>query len=149
MKKIAIISPCILPIPSTMGGAVEGLISRIIDDNEQQEKYIIDLFSIVQVKETEFGFSSTTIIPVNLSRATKLIDKLSDKCQRMFYAKSSFRTADKVITECLFERLDNLVVGYDALIIENMMSTACAIVDLCHGRYDFPIYFHMHNDVDM
>ena len=30
-----------------------------------------------------------------------------------------------------------------------MMSTACEIVQLCEGRYDFPIFFHMHNDVDI
>jgi glycosyltransferase involved in cell wall biosynthesis len=149
MKKIAIIAPCILPVPATLGGAVEGLITRIIEDNEREKNYEIDLFTIPQTGDDCFDFSLTNVINVRPAGYTQAFDRVSDKLRRMFSAESSTRRLDKLITGCFSDRLKETGGNYDAVIIENMMSTACAVVDLCNGRYDFPIYFHMHNDVDM
>ena len=57
MRRIAIVTPCILPVPATLGGAVEELITRIIKDNEKQNDYLIDLFSVRGDSEDDSIFS--------------------------------------------------------------------------------------------
>lgn len=149
MKKIAIISPCIIPVPATNGGAVEGLITRIIDDNELYRKYSIDLFTIGSKVESSKIYSYTNIIKIDLSRAVEATDRLFDKYHRTVSSVNSGRVLDSRIINSFSKRLTAIKGGYDAVIIENMMSTACGIIKFCQGKYGFPIYFHMHNDVDM
>ncbi len=149
MKRIAIISPCILPVPATSGGAVEELISRFIEDNEHYKCYNIDLFAIDSSIKNSYSFSYTSIYTVDSSGIIGIADKILDKYYRTVDAENSRRVLDSRITKSFIKRLSGLPNGYDAVIIENMMSTASEIVRLCRGKYDFPMYFHMHNDVDM
>ena len=149
MKKIAIIAPCILPIPATRGGAVEGLVTRLLDDNELNKDFCIDLFTIAcdDIESTEYSF--TEILTVENSNATRLADKVIDKCYRTVANGTSRRLLDKKIAQAFIRRLKEMRDRYDAVVVENMMSTAVEIVHLCNGKYKFPIYFHMHNDVDI
>ena len=149
MKRIAIITPCILPVPASMGGAVEGLITRIIEDNEQNRNYDIDLFTIDFKDEDAANYSCTNLIKVKPSKCSEIRDRILDKYYRTVSGKSSGRTLDGMIVKAFSDRLSRIQGDYDAVIIENMMSTACEIERLCKGRYEFPIYFHMHNDVDI
>ncbi|WP_051689269.1 glycosyltransferase [Butyrivibrio sp. AE2032] len=149
MKRIAIISPCILPVPAIKGGAVEGMITKIIDDNELYRNYSIDLFAIGSEGECSKNYSCTNVIAVNPSKADDMADRLWDKYNRTFAIVNAGRILDSRILNCFSNRLSEIKGGYDAVIIENMMSTACEIVKFCQGKYDVPIYFHMHNDVDM
>ncbi|MBE5825476.1 MAG: glycosyltransferase [Butyrivibrio sp.] len=149
MKRIAIISPCMLPVPASKGGAVESLITKIIEDNERYQNFIIDLYTIDDEQSDSYSFSYTNVIVVKPDRLTKVADKLSDKYYRTVNADSSSRFLDCVIANSFFERLADNQENYDMVIIENMMSTACEIVRICNGKYTFPIFFHMHNDVDM
>ncbi len=148
MKRIAIISPCILPVPACLGGAVEGLITRFIEDNEQHDNYIIDLFSIADGAETTHVYSNTNIIYVRSGWFGKMLDRILDKFFRTVQ-KSSIRILDSYIVESFTRRLDDINVDYDAIIIENMMSTACEIVKFCKGKYSSRFFFHMHNEVDI
>ncbi len=149
MNNIAIITPCILPVPADKGGAVEGLITRIISDNEQYGNYCIDLFTIASDLRMSNPYSFTNIIPIKPTKGTIIADKQLDRYFRHFSHKSSKRCLDELIIKCFDDRITEINGKYDAVIIENMMSTACKIVDFCKGKYDFPIYFHMHNDVDI
>ena len=149
MKHIAIISPCILPVPARKGGAVEGLVTRILDDNELNKDYFIDLFTIDEGEIGNLEYSYTKIIRVENKRNTRVADRITDKYYRTVPGSSSERLLDKEIVRCFWERISEPGISFDAVIIENMMSTACEIVHLCQGRYDFPIFFHMHNDVDL
>ncbi len=149
MRKIAIISPCLLPVPIINGGAVEGLITRIIEDNEIYMNYSIDLFTISSELYVSKSYSYTNIIAIKQSKVVSVADKLKDKHYRIISSDNSRRIFDSRIAKSFFDRLSVTQEEYDAVIIENMMSTACEIVRLCQGKYYFPIYFHMHNDVDM
>ena len=67
MKRIAIITPCILPVPALKGGAIEELISRIVRDNEERQQLNIDLFTISLGKNSEkirAGFSYTEVFEI-------------------------------------------------------------------------------------
>ena len=147
MERIAIITPCLLPVPATKAGAVEGLITRIIEDNECYHRYEIDLYTLFCDSGSDCAYLHTKIIPIRTGNCDRLADKVLDKYYRTVSKTASFRTLDDVIANAFTERIKS--VEYDAVIIENMMSTACRIIELCNGHYDFPIFFHMHNDVDI
>ena len=148
MKKIAIIAPCILPVPATKGGAVEGLITRLIDDNELHKCYEIDLFTLSD-DSIDKDYLQTTIIPIRPGRLYQLSNRLSDKYYRTVKNKSAKRSIDRKIKDAFIRRVNETDCRYDAVIIQNMMSTAVTLVRYCNGKYDFPFFFHMHNDVDI
>lgn len=53
MTKITIVCPSILPIPAVLGGAVETIISNIIDYNEKLPKAEIDVISVYEKRAYE------------------------------------------------------------------------------------------------
>ena len=150
MKKIAIITPCILPVPASKGGAVEELITCIIEKNEISKRFAIDLYSIADISYTNTSYSYTRIIPISLSSVLSLRDKISDRFYRQFNKNgSSKRILDKLIVDKFMEQMDMLDEPYFAVIVQNEMSVAMRLIDALGGKRNFPIYFHMHNDVDV
>ena len=148
MKRIAIITPCILPVPATKGGAVEELITRIVEENENRCKLEIDLFSVASDKESGY-YEYTHLIKLKRDFKCLFIDRIFDKYYRSIEKASTFRMMDRIIIDAFSDRIKNDGIKYDAVIIENMMSTACRIAEICIGCYSFPIFFHMHNDIDI
>ena len=144
---IAIVSPCILPVPATKGGAVEELISRIIRDNEKFDQLTIDLFTICDSEI--YNFEHTNIISISKSYISGRLDRVTDKIYRTHQVSSVKRLLDDAIVKAFMKRMSELTKPYDAVIIENQMSTACKLIKRFDGKPNFPIYFHMHNDVDM
>lgn len=149
MRRIAIIAPCILPVPATKGGAVEELITRILRDNEVHKKLKIDLFTIEDNAAEKVFFEYTNIISVSYKKISQMCDSFSDKIYRRIPNGKSRRLLDKDIVMRFSEALQSLEQPYDAVIIENQASTAMAIMYYCKGKYEIPLYFHMHNDVDV
>ena len=150
MKRIAIITPCILPVPATRGGAVEGLITKILDKNEQNKRFIIDLFTAEDDGYTSsIEYSCANFLYIRKDKAIKLADKVLGRCCGMLPDGSANRLLNTGISDAFLKRLSENGGTYDALIVENMMDTAVDILKKCSGRYDFPVYFHMHNDLDI
>lgn len=149
MKKIAIITPCILPVPAIYGGAVESLITKIIEVNEINKNYFIDLFTIDYCTNEKTTYSYTNLIKIKCSIMIKLCDKVLDKYYRTLKLDTSNRIFDNAIVGAFVDRLTKANEDYDLVIVENMMSTACKLARTCNGRYSFPVYFHMHNDIDI
>ena len=147
MKRLAIITPCVLPVPAVKGGAVEGLITKIIEDNEKHKQYEIDLYCLDDGKEYEF--KHTNLLRVKQSYLIRGCDKVLDAIYRRIQESSSKRILDKEIVKQFSERIEQLTIPYDAVVVENHMSTALKIIKACKGRYEIPIYFHMHNNVDV
>ena len=148
MKRIAIIAPCILPVPATKGGAVEELITRLIDDNELNNCFSIDLYTLDD-NDIDRAYTHTRIIPVKETIVNRIINRFSDKFYRTIHIKSSKRLLDQAILNEFVKYTNESNEVYEAVIIQNQMSTALEIVKYCNGRFDFPVYFHMHNDVDI
>ncbi|SDB46678.1 Glycosyltransferase involved in cell wall bisynthesis [Pseudobutyrivibrio sp. YE44] len=149
MKKIAIIAPCILPVPATKGGAVEELITCLLNQNEISQNYAIDLYTIADTSYENLNYSHTKIISISPNLISSKIEKLTDKYYRTIGTKSATRLLDKnIINRFLLE--DSLLEeSYSAVIIENQMSTAVELLKRIGGERNYPIFFHMHNDVDI
>ncbi len=149
MKKIAIITPCILPVPATMGGAVEELITKIIEYNESSKRFLIDLYTIGDGKTIDNCYKNCNLIEINSSNASRIIDNLSDKVYRRIPNSNSRRLLDRIICQSFTERIEKDNTIYDCIIVENMASTALEIINAVRGKYAFPVYFHIHNDIDI
>ncbi len=149
MKHIAIVTPCILPVPATIGGAVEELITKIIIDNEKEGKLSIDLFSIFDEKDDNDPLGNTQVINIEYKHIQKGLDRILDKVHRTIDGSEGYRLFDMTIAKAFENRLSDLDEPYDAVIIENQIPMAREIVKICRKAYEFPIYFHMHNDVDI
>ena len=148
-KRIAIVTPCILPVPATLGGAVEELITTIISDNETEKDFLIDLYSISDENAKTGSLISTYVINIDYKVPLKIADKFLDKAHRTFAGNEGYRLYDKEIAKAFEQRLSDLKEPYYAVIIENQVSIAREIIKKCQGKYEFPLYFHMHNDVDI
>ena len=149
MKKIAIIAPCILPVPALMGGAVEELVTCIINHNEISKNYAIDLYTIANCSYNLQDYSYTNIIPIPLDEISLQLDKVSDKYYRTVKNKSAKRPFDTKIMAEFLKRTSEMDESYYAVMVENQMSLAVELIRQTEGSRDFPIYFHMHNDVDI
>ena len=149
MKRIAIITPCILPVPATLGGAVEELITRIIIDNEIKEDFFIDLFSIYDDNDETDSLHATSVISIEYASSLRFADKILDKVHRTVAGSEGYRLFDRTIAQAFEDRLCELEEPYTAVIIENQVTIAREIIKRCSGIYEFPLFFHMHNDVDI
>lgn len=138
--KIAIITPGFLPVPAIRGGAVETLITKIIEDNEINEKFDIDLFTIYDKELKKYNYKKTNLIVFkqNLFRKIKdfCINKLC-KILKLFYI-SDYKA--KKIINIMNDNLD-----YDYVLIENNMFLYKTIYNKYKGNARF--VFHLHNDI--
>ena len=144
MKRIALITPCILPVPATLGGAVEELITRIIIDNEIKEVYFIDLFSIFDDNDEADSLHATRVISIEYTSPLRLADRILDKAHRTIAGSEGYRLFDRTVAQVFEDRLCELDEPYTAVIVENQISIAREIINRCSGVYEFPIFFHMH-----
>ncbi len=149
MKKLAILAPCILPVPASKGGAVEELITCIINQNEISKAFAIDLYTIADSSYSLKSYSCTNIIPISFDSITLKLDKVFDKYYRTVKDKSAKRVFDKKIIEEFLARSSKMEESYFAIIIENQMSMAAELLKATGFSRDYPIYLHMHNDVDI
>ncbi|CBK75176.1 Glycosyltransferase [Butyrivibrio fibrisolvens 16/4] len=149
MKKLAILAPCILPVPASKGGAVEELITCIINQNEISKAFAIDLYTIADSSYSLKSYSCTNIIPILFDTITLKLDKVFDKYYRTVKDKSAKRVFDKKIIEEFLARSSKMEESYFAVIIENQMSMAMELLKATGFSKDYPIYLHMHNDVDI
>ena len=149
MKHIAIISPGILPVPATKGGAVESLLTFLAEENEKVEGVKFDLFSISAGEPNTKIYKNTAVYEVKKSAFTALSDKIADKIYRTLPGDvSAKRFFDKTIISVVKKVLATAQYRYDAIVVENQMSLAVKVIESGLAG-DCPVFFHMHNDVDI
>ena len=140
--KIAFISVGELPIPVTVGGAVESLIGNFIDQNEIEKEFNITVYSkydkvaikrIDKYKKTNFNFI----------KCSKIGNKLYFYYARIFNKLLNLNLSLR--GNYLNKILKNLKnKNYDAIIIENDITFVKPIKEISEGKSK--IYLHLHND---
>lgn len=63
-KKIAIVGPGVLPIPDVRGGAIEKLVTGIMDVNDNIERYQISIHTVYDKELESIHYKKTDIISV-------------------------------------------------------------------------------------
>lgn len=157
MQHIALITPGILPVPASLGGAIETLLTTVIEQNEKTPQYVFDVYTVLTATQERREYRNTHIIEIPLTRFQMLIDRILDKIARTFHIPGK-RVLDRVIykqfVNCYRKRLleessPNQEKPYDAIIFENMTSTATFFLKQKSFPVPERIYFHMHNDIDL
>lgn len=152
-KSVAIVSSGYLPVPDVLGGAVEGLINCIIQENETAGGLALRIYSTSEpaaveaarnLKATEIVFFETPKVVLAADRAIH------------WFAKSVLRKRKNMSWAHILKRVHYLrcVSAHlaehrvDALVLENH-STQFSVLR-SHGnrnRYRGRTFFHLHNEV--
>lgn len=144
MKRIAIITPFILPVPNVSGGAVEELITKLIDQNEQNRGFHIDLYTMDNEKINSDNYKNTDIIKIKKGSITSFADRFCDRMVRQFRCKKSYRLSDYILLDSFMRRNKSNV--YDYVIFENMSSTYRIFKRYISRKSK--VFFHVHNNMD-
>ena len=118
MEKLAIISPGALPVPAVNGGAVETLITYLIELNEKEHKYDIDLYTIYDEKIKNKKYNYTNIICIKKSKFYIGLFLVLNK----FY---DFINANRMLDWYAFKVIKNLNKNkkiYEKMLVENRMA---------------------------
>ena len=140
MKKIAIVSAGVLPVPAVKGGAVESLIDFIIKENELEDKIKITVFSIYN----ENAFQR--------SKSYKNCTFEYIRINKIF--KKAYRKVAKIINKLSSKKLDvkNIYIDkvckainknkFDHVVVENRSEYVLPIKE----RTGIKTSLHVHND---
>lgn len=139
-KKIAIISPMILPVSEIKGGAVEQLILNIIEENEKSNNPLnLDVYTVYS-KNVKVDYKFTTIYQVKKNLLDTFIQKvinLKNKLLRKDYRYDTY-----------INKLIKLIKNkeYNKIIVENRMGLYKEIYNKTINKNN--LIYHMHNDFD-
>lgn len=138
-KRIAIIAPSHLPIPNVKGGAIETLTTALLDENEYQNKFIFDVYSIhdekaviksEEYKNSNFYYYNRDWLGSLLDLAVRIVFRLSR--HRLFLSSSFIK----------FVRRNLIKRKYDYILVEGNFLQAPKLKDL-----NIPIAYHLHTDI--
>ena len=138
MKKVLLITPGMLPVPATKGGAVEALIQTYLDYNEKNPEFIFDVFTIDNTIERKYKYANFYIINKNgmFFRISQVLRYIINNKMPFFYIGNAF--IDRV---CKYIKKNNK--NYDLVIIEN---NAGYILKLKKIVKNCKYILHLHND---
>ena len=139
--KLAIFSPGFLPVPAVKGGAVEQLITNIIDENEKYDMLDIDLYTVDDPLIRDINYKNTRLL--------RFTDPYKNK---ITYIKHIFR---RIFERFFSKKFQTSVFGkkvvenykcnyYDAVLVENNIDIFNALVPKLAKEKKF---FHLHNDI--
>ncbi|MGG7131498.1 glycosyltransferase family 4 protein [Clostridium perfringens] len=145
MKNIAIIGPGFLPIPNVKGGAIETLVTQLIEENEKENKFNIDLYTINDYQLNRFKkYKNTKIIQSSTNKVYELV-KLKNRILNRICKIIKLQFAVGINDEKIIDSFMNK--NYDFVIVENNMN----IFKKIHRKnknYNTKFIFHLHNSIE-
>lgn len=139
--KLAIISPGFVPVPAVRGGAVEQLITYIIEANEVNHKYDIELYTVDDPQLIKKTYKYTKLIKVSKSKKdifSRIYFGIKNRFMYKFHLPWNTNFFDFKIVK---EYKTNY---YDAVLVENNMNIYSMLLKKVNRE---KVYFHLHNDV--
>lgn len=138
MKKIAIITPGVLPVPATKGGAVENLVEILLNENEKNPHFKFTVFSVAdgtakqaakKYTHSRFHFIKASGLYYRISRIIRaLINRFSQRYFGNKFIASVLKSTDFSV--------------FDAVILENVPQY---VIPLRKKYSNIPILSHLHN----
>lgn len=139
MEKIAIITSAVLPVPAIKGGAVETLITQLVESNEKDPKFQFDIYTMPceGLDAYQYHYSRVCQVQGNVIDlyTTKVLNKLEQ-----FRRKGTTSFYDVTLLRRLFHG------NYDYILVENTAHFYHLAYRL--KRYRGKLMFHLHNNVD-
>lgn len=134
--KLAIFTPGFMPVPDVNGGAIEQLITKIIDANEIEKTFDIDIYTKDNVLLNEYKFERTNLIRVSNKENFLILKRIKNKILS-FIGKDRINYLELKMVK-RFKRN-----YYDIVLVENNMNLYKRVQKkLTNER----LFFHLHND---
>lgn len=139
MKKMAIITSGFAPVPAIKGGAVEALTTLLLNQNEEQHLFNIDLYTIADKGLDDLDYQYTKIIQIPVNRIEHFVERIINKIFRAIKANKNLFFFEKKIQFRVDKKSE-----YEYVLFENAMSLFIPVYKWLGNK---PKYiFHMHND---
>lgn len=138
-KKLAIVTPGFLPVPAIKGGAVEALVTEIVEQNETFKKYDIDLYTIYDENLQKYDYKYTKIICLKQDKFKTILYKVINKLCQIFHICVHLNEFGNLAAKKISKK------EYDYILIENNMYIYKKV--LKNYEYNCKKIFHLHNDV--
>ena len=138
-KTLLMIPPQYLPVPAVHGGAVEQLCTRLIEGNERDPRFDIEVLSCRDELLDSLSYAHTRITQVSPGLADRLHSRIHNKIAYLAGTKRYLTPADLWIMRKVRHG------RYDVLLVENDM----LVCDwLTHCKKKSRLIYHMHNGYD-
>lgn len=141
MLKCAIITPGFLPVPAVDGGAIEMLVTNLMEANEKEKYFDFDVFTIESKKNLNCRYSNCNINTIKISKFYRLFDKLINKIFSIFNINNY--TSRYISLVC--NKIKKCNKKYDYILIENNMYLYKRVFK--SYKEDTKFIFHLHNDI--
>lgn len=138
-KKIALITPGFLPVPAVKGGGSEMLITKLINQNEMEKLFDIDLYTIDDKRINEKSYKLTNVVRIRTKFLNNFVAKIINKIANFLSLEIHVNPYGNVVSKLLKK------TKYDYLLIENNMYIFKKINKTY--PYECKKIFHLHNDV--
>lgn len=150
-EKVAIVSSGYFPIPAVQGGAVESLIEQIINQNEQENKIALTVYSCfnAEAEKISGAYQNTKVKYIAIPRVVQSLDKAI-----YWFAKNILKKKKHMSYRYIAQRLyyidrvskDLKSESYDRVVVENHMTLFGTIKRNGNEiKYRGKYYYHAHN----
>lgn len=140
--KIAFISPGFVPVPDVMGGAIERLMTYLIEQNEIENKLEIDLYTVDHPDLNNFNFKKTNINKIKLNK----IEGLFDRFFNHYFWKYNIELSFSQFGRKTLKKMRN--TRYDYILVENNMYIYKKIYLKITKKFpETRFIYHLHNDI--
>lgn len=146
MQRICILTPMFLPVPAVKGGAIEELITFLINKNELNNQYIFDIYTISD-DLLEDKYKSSNIIQIKLPKLIIFIQKSINRIFNVFKI-NKYYDFNKFRYQKVLKEINKKCHNYKAIVVENNMQLYKYIYKNILNK-DIPFYFHLHNDLNI
>lgn len=150
MERILIVSPCNLPVPSVLGGAVETLMDNLIKENEESKMTKFTILSIYnkEAYRKSKKYHNSEFIYVKKNKFIENIDNILNKII------SILKPSKKNSESNIIWKLSILIYlyihlrknDYDKVVLENQgYYTKIYKFKKIRKKYQNKLYYHLHN----
>lgn len=137
---IAMITPGMLPVPAVNGGAVEVLIQYLIEGNEKEKNYSIDLYTVANNELGGIKYNHTNIIEISPSFFTKAKNIVINNIYRLFGIKKWRTSYGRAVVKKMNKQ------KYDYVVVHNNLMAYRDIYEKTDNKDN--LVYVLHNNAD-
>lgn len=140
MKKIAILTSGILPVPAVQGGAVENLVDYYLAYNEQHRLYDITVYSVWHPDVEKHPARQSAVNHYCYIKTETLWAKIKKKTHQLTHGQEYYHYTIEYFLEQAMKHIGRQ--HYDLIILENRPGFALSVRKKTSAR----LVYHLHND---
>ncbi len=138
-KKVAIVTPGLLPVPAVNGGAVETLITDLIEGNEEDFHYEFTVYTCADERLNKYQYKHCDIVQVKNKGIRRYVSYIRTALSKLLPIEIETCSYLLFLKKVDWERYDEILVENSMRVYENLYK-----IIKTNGK----LSYHMHNDVE-